>query len=175
MKMSSFAVDKRESFAAFAVSVLISKQPKPLLIYLQTDPPAQEPGREGGGAQPPALFADSLISHKAVPTWVSVGFQCLRLPFFSPATASPMAAEGPSHLPVSLIHFLPPGLRTPGSSFCHTALRGSAGNVPGDTKCLFFPILFPLSLPLFLFFLSFCPLLFLFQGQDSKEPATDRL
>lgn len=89
VKTSSSALDKRESFAAFAVSVLISRQSKPPLIYLQRSLPTQEPGWESSGFQLPALFVDSLISHKAVSTCVSVVFSVHARPFLLPRHCLP--------------------------------------------------------------------------------------
>lgn len=89
VKTSSSALDKRELFAAFAVSVLISRQSKPSLIYLQSSLPALEPGWEGSGFQLPALFVDSLISHKAISTCVSVVFSVHARPFLLPCHCLP--------------------------------------------------------------------------------------
>lgn len=90
------------------------------------------------GVQAPALFADRLISHKAVSTCVSV-VPSACLPFSSPATASPMAAEGPSHL--RSLSSLPPCSPKDSCQGLVVTLHlpsVSAGKVPGGTAFLLF-------------------------------------
>lgn len=152
MKCRASAPDKRESFAAFMVSVLISKQSKPPLIYLQNNLLAQEPGQ----CFLASSFVDSLISHKAVPTCVSVVFSVC-LSFFSPATASPMAAQGLSHL----------------RSLSSTSSSSPEDSWQGFAVTLHLESLLRVSPGILHFY--FLPPSFLFQGQDSKEPARDRL
>lgn len=125
------APDKRESFAAFLVSVLISRQSKPALIYLQSSSLCLRVGWQGGSSQTSALFADRLISHQALPTCASVVFSAP--PFFSSARL-PSGFEGPLISGLSCLHFL---LRPQELLAALLTNPVSAGEVPRDpARCL---------------------------------------